>query len=646
MCGICGKMGPAGVQPDEIRAMLDTIAHRGPDDEGVFISGMVGLGSRRLSIIDLEGGQQPIGNEDGSLWLVFNGEIYNFPELRRQLLARGHRFHTETDSEVILHLYEEQGEACVAQLRGMFAFALWDAAAQKLFLARDRLGQKPLFYSHLGQEFLFASEVKAILTADGGRRQLNEQALSDYLSLRFIPAPATMFGHINKVPPGHTLVYQGNRVRVQPYWELSFCQKHALAEDELLEGLIERLQDAVRSHLLSDVPLGAFLSGGLDSSMVVALMAQIMPERFKSFAIGVEEQDFDELPYARQVAEHVGSKHIEQVVRLDLVRLMPRVIWHLDEPSDPIAACMYHAARLAAQHVKVVLGGDGGDELFAGFDRYLGQRYLRYYARVPAAVRLKLIAPLLSQLPESFAYKSLSQRLRWLQELSQLPDGGRRFAEATLFFRFDHAGKRRLLGADLWRRVEHRRSAAVIADLYENGHAATPLDRMLYADYLTRLPEHSLMLTDRMTMAHGLEARSPMLDHPLVEYMASFPDDLKINGRRLKYALRRVAQEYLPKAIVRRSKQGFMFPIAYWFREQLYPFVARFLQDSRLAREGLLQSAEMVRLLEEHRAGRRDNHVRLWMLLNLEVWYRLYLEGMPQNRLVEQLDSYLAPSRS
>jgi asparagine synthase (glutamine-hydrolysing) len=621
--------------------MAAAIAHRGPDDEGFHLRGPIGLASRRLSIIDPEGGHQPIANEDGSVWVVFNGEIYNHQSLRRGLEARGHRFSTRSDTEVIVHLYEEEGESCVEALHGMFAFALWDEREGVLVLARDRLGQKPVFYSESGGAFRFASEVKALLAVSSQGRELDLESLHHYLSLRFVPSPRTMFRGIHKLPPGHYLVLRDGVKRVHRYWQLSFRQKLATSDDELLERLEEQLERSVAEHLLSDVPVGALLSGGMDSSMIVALASRVVSRPLQTFAIGVEQQEFDELPHARRVAEHCGTHHIERRVSADLIHQLPEMIACLDEPSDPIAACMSRAAELAASHVKVVLGGDGGDELFAGFDRYQGVGYIESYQRLPPLLRHKILRPLMALIPESFAYKSLSQKIRWLDRLSDLPDFAERYAEATCFFRFDHQEKRALWGESLWSRVEEIDSARVITEAFNSDHAEDPLDRMLYADFVTRLPEHSLMLGDRMSMSHGLELRSPFLDHQLVELLAAFPSRLKIRRGTLKYALRRLAESRLPRDIVRRPKQGFMFPVAFWFREELFPFLEGFLTQARTVEQGIFQRGSILRLLSEHRAGRVDHHVRLWMLLNVELWVRMYLEGESRESIGEELRRWL-----
>jgi asparagine synthase (glutamine-hydrolysing) len=641
MCGICGKFSPAGVAIPELQGMLGALAHRGPDDEGVYVNGRVGLGNRRLSIIDVAGGRQPISNEDETVWIVCNGEIYNYRMLRQGLEQRGHCFKTNSDTEVIVHLYEELGERCLQPLNGMFAFAIWDTKAERLMLARDRIGQKPLFYAGQGNSLWFASEVKSILATQEWQPKMDLESVHHYLSLRYIPAPRTMLQGICKLPPAHYLLLEDGRLRVLRYWDLSFKEKLRLSESDLLEALTAKLSEAVGTHLVSDVPVGAFLSGGMDSSMVVALMAHKLHTPFKTFAVGVKEQDFNELPFARLVADRYATHHVEEQVEADLIRSLPKIIWHLDEPSDPIAACMFHAAHLASQHVKVVLGGDGGDELFAGFDRYLGVGYVDRYRLIPGLIRDNVIGPLLNRMPDSFTYKSLTQKLRWLHQLSLYSGAGPRYAAATSFFRFDHQHKRFLYGPSLWQQMGSLDSSDFLGGPHDGDNADDPVDRMLYTDFVTRLPEHTLMLTDRMTMAHGLEARSPFLDHTLVEFMAAVPSDFKIRDGTLKYALRQVAQDYLPKKIVSRQKQGFMFPVAYWFKNELYPFLGRFLLDSSFVQEGLFREESVVKLIEDHRHNYQDNHVRLWMLLNLEIWHRLYIEGQAVESVQEVIHNYL-----
>jgi asparagine synthase (glutamine-hydrolysing) len=654
MCGICGEWSSDGVDSRRLAEMSRALGHRGPDDEGVEIVGRAGLALRRLSIVDIAGGHQPIANEDGSLWLVCNGEIYNSPRLRQELSARGHVFRSRSDVEVILHLYEEVGEDLVDDLRGMFAFALWDAPRKTLLLARDRFGQKPLYYHwEAGRRFSFASEVKAILAGLTRVPPVDLDSVDDFLALRFVPSPRTMFEGIRKLPPGHRLVLEARAVEqggeaaieVEPYYRLRYIPKQRIDAEEAVAELGRRLRETVSSHLLSDVPVGAYLSGGMDSSVIVALMAEQAEGPVPTFAIGVKEADYSELPFARSVAEWCGTEHHEEVVSPDLVRLLPKMIHHLDEPSDPIAACMYHSAALASRHVKVVLGGDGGDEMFAGFDRYFGFRWAGRYARVPSAIRSGLLAPILRRLPGSTGFKSWPQRLLWLDELSR-HEGGRRYAQATAFFRFGEKLKRELYSDGTAARLGERDATEHIVRAFEEAIAEGDLDRMLDCDLRTRLSEHSLMLTDRLTMAHGLEARSPFLDHQLAEFVATLPEDLKMRGRRLKYVLRRCAEPWLPPAILRRPKIGFMFPLDSWIRGPLMPLMRSLFGQSLLVEAGVLRFEPMNRLLEEHGARAADHHVRLWMLLNLEIWYRMFVAGHSADDLRGLLEELAAGSGS
>jgi asparagine synthase (glutamine-hydrolysing) len=646
VCGICGEWNIHGVSRGDLERMNGPLVHRGPDDQGVAVLGETGLAMRRLSIIDVAGGHQPIGNEDSTVWVVFNGEIYNHRELRRDLVARGHQLRTGSDTEVIVHLYEERGEHAVDELRGMFAFALWDTRRRKLLLARDRFGQKPLFYRFDGRRFLFGSEIKSILQASQERPELDLRALDEYLTLRFIPSPRTLFTGIRKLPPAHILVLDASGVGERPerpdrpegglqaapaievrrYWQLSYLPKRRVREPEIVEEARQRIREAVESHLIADVPVGAFLSGGMDSSLVVAMMTELMGERVKTFAIGVEDQGFNELPYARVVADHCRTDHHEEVVCPDMVQLLPRMVYHLDEPSDPIAACMYHSAALAARHVKVVLTGDGGDEIFAGYDRYFGFRWTGFYAALPEAVRRYLLGPAIYALPDKAGYKNVVQKARWVHELA-FHQGGRRYAQATAFFRFGQEGKGGIYTPDVAGQLAGLDPMESVVRGFEEAQAGDDLDRMLAADIATRLPEHSLMLTDRMTMAQSLEGRSPLLDHRLAEFMASLPVAMKLRGKTLKYLLRRVAASYLPEPILKRPKQGFMFPLAYWIKGPLLPVLRRLLDEGAVIEAGIFRREAIARLLDEHLAHKADHHVRLWLILNVEIWYRLFVLG-------------------
>ena len=662
MCGICGEWSFQGADAAALERMSAALVHRGPDDQGSIVLGETGLSMRRLAIIDPAGGHQPIANEDSTVWIVANGEIYNHRELRRELSARGHAFRTGSDIEAILHLYEERGERCVDALRGMFAFALWDTRRRKLLLARDRFGQKPLYWRYDGRRFLFGSEIKAILaSASTGHGQLTPEidlrSLDEYLTFRFIASPRTLFQGIHKLPPAHLLVLDASGVElgdsplakaplieVKRYWQLQYEPKRRVREEDAIAETRERIRDAVDSHLIADVPVGAFLSGGMDSSLVVALMSDLFRERgagrLSTFAIGVEAQDFNELPFARTVARHCGTDHHEEIVSPDMVELLPRMVWHLDEPSDPIAACMWHSAALAARHVKVVLTGDGGDEIFAGYDRYFGFRWVRLYAALPEGIRRALLGPAIYALRDTAGYKTLAQKARWVHELS-FHEGGRRYAQATAFFRFGQEGKGGLYTPDIAGRLAGIDPKEAMVQGFEEAAAADDLDRMLAADIATRLPEHSLQLTDRMTMAQSLESRSPLLDHLLAEHVATLPADLKLRGRTLKYLLRRVADGHLPASILERPKQGFMFPLGYWMKGPLLPVVRHLLAGSVLIEEGIFQRDTVERLVAEHVADKADHHVRLWLILNVEMWYRMFVRGEALDDLAGLLREHL-----
>ncbi len=640
MCGICGLIQPGGVDETSLRAMAETMRHRGPDDEGFWFSDGVGLGQRRLSIIDLEGGRQPIPNRDETVWLVCNGEIYNSPELRRDLEARGYPFRTRTDVEVILHLYDEYGVECVKHLRGMFAYALWDTRRTRLVLARDHVGQKPLFFYHDGGRFVFGSEVKAVLASGMLEPKLDLAALWHSISLRFIPDRMTLFGGVQKLPAASTLVYENGRVTVERYWRPDYRDKLPNDERAIEEGLHELLRDTVRMHMLSDVRVGSFLSGGIDSSTITAMLAGESAEPVPTFSIGVKEMDFNELPYARMVAERYGTEHHEEVVEADLVHLIPTMVWHMDEPSDPFGVGVYLVSRLASKTVKVALGGDGGDELFAGYDRFSGNRLVDYYCVLPRWFRASVMRRLVELIPDSYGYKSLAQKARWVNEMSFLTSG-RRYALSMSFLRFTDEAKRKLYTERARAAVEGEDSMSKILGHFEAECVEELVDRMLYTDLMTRLPDHLLVILDRMAMAHSLEGRPPIVDYRVVEYAASIPASLKLKGKTLKYILKRVASRYLPKKLIYRRKQGFGFPLAHWMRNELAGYVRGLMAQSRFVELGLFDRAYIDRLLDEHIGGKADHNFRIWILINLEMWYRLFFEGQTIDQLRELTDRLL-----
>jgi asparagine synthase (glutamine-hydrolysing) len=624
MCGIVGRVGPGPVAEAEIRRMCDAIRHRGPDDWGVFIEGGAGMGARRLSIIDIAGGHQPIASEDGTVVVVMNGEIYNYPELRPALEAAGHRFRTRTDTEVLVHLYEEHGEGMLRHLRGMFAFALWDRSRRRLLLGRDHFGQKPLFYTIADGRLTFASEVKALLADDPSLAELSPYALDQYLTLRFVQPPQTFFPRIRALPPAHYMVWEGGTKRVERYWQLAYGPKWTEGEDELLERIDALLAESVTAHLLSDVPVGAFLSGGLDSTLVAAYAARTLGSELRTFSMGIPYRDLNELPAAAVVAARYGTRHFAEEVTPTVVRDLPRLVAALDEPADPLSMCLLHLARMTAREVKVVLGGDGGDELFGGYDRYSADRWLDLYRNVPSVVRDLVSTQVLGRLPDQFTFKSVTHKLRWVDQMAR-KSGGERYSESMQFFWFNEAHRLELYTPEFRRRLGHARPDACVLDLFVGAPAEDPVDRMMYVDVASRLPGQSLMILDRATMAYSLESRSPFLDVRFAEFMARVPVRHKVRGRQLRYLERKLAERYLPPEVLRRKKQGFASPLMYILNEEVRRLAPRLLHGSELVRDGYLRPERVRELVSEHLEGRRDHGNRIWLLLTAEVWYRHFV---------------------
>lgn len=625
MCGIVGVIGGDPTREREaVERMSRRIAHRGPDGDGIRVVDDAVLGTRRLAIIDPSAPSDPLPNADGSLWIAFNGEIYNYRELRADLESRGHVFSTRTDTEVVVHLYEDQGPDCVRQLRGMFAFVIVDRRRQRYFAARDHFGQKPFFYTVLDGRFVFGSELKAVVAHPDVRVEPDLRAVDHYLAQRFVPPPMTMLRGIQKLPAGHRLEGSGGQVKVERYWAPDYLSDEQRPDAEWIRELESRVDTAVQRHLVSDVPVGALLSGGLDSSAVVAAAVRRIEGPIQTFCVGTEHSTFDERGFARVVADHFGTRHRDRRVGDEVLGNIPLLVGCLDEPSDPIAACTFEAARLASEDVKVVLGGDGGDEIFAGFDRYAAFALAERYAGLPRWIRDGAIAPLVRGLPGARSYKSLGQRARWLSDLGG-ERGGRLYARMTSVFRFGPPEKQWLYGPGLRDVLGSMDAEATIADAFDGAPARDLLHRMLHADIVTRLPEHSLMLADRLSMAHGLELRSPLLDLDLTEFCARMPSHLKVRGRATKIGLREAFRDRLPKSILERPKQGFMMPVAYWMGHSSLNMVAGLLDAGPLVTEGWIAPGAGRRLADEHASGRADHHVRLWMLLNLDAWCRMVL---------------------
>ena len=624
MCGIVGKIGPAPVGEMEIRRMCDAIAHRGPDDWGRLIEGGVGLGMRRLSIIDLAGGHQPIANEDGSVVVIFNGEIYNHESLHAELAAKGHTFSTRSDTEVLVHLYEDEGERFLPRLRGMFAFAIWDRRARRLLLARDHFGQKPLFYTESRGGLTFASEVKALLADAPDLATLSPFALDQYLTLRFVQPPDTFFERIRALPPAHFMIRDEAGTRIERYWDLNYGPKWSYSEADTLDRIDELLAESVRLHLTSDVPVGAFLSGGLDSTLVASYAAKTLGSELRTFSMGIPYRDLNELPAAAAVAARYGTRHFAQEVSPSVVADLPRLISALDEPADPLSICLLHLAQMTAREVKVVLGGDGGDELFGGYDRYAADRWLDAYRSVPEPIRNLVAGQVLKRLPDQFTFKSFTHKLRWV-DLMARKTGGERYAESLQYFWFNEAHRLELYTPAFRAQLGGRRPDACVLDLFATDRAGEAVDRMMYVDIMSRLPGQSLMILDRATMAYSLESRSPFLDPRLAEFMARVPVSLKIKGRRLRYMERCLGERYLPPEVLQRKKQGFASPLMYILENEVRALAPRLLLRSELVRDGYLRGERMQELVTEHLDRRRDHGNRIWLLLAAEVWYRRYI---------------------
>ena len=625
MCGIAGfaDLTDSAARSQEanrsrITTMCDVMRHRGPDDEGFHLEPGVALGMRRLSIIDLSTGNQPIHNEDRTIWVVFNGEIYNYRELRRDLDARGHRFYTASDTETIVHGYEEWGEQVFAKLRGMFGIALWDGRTNTLLVARDRAGIKPLYFTQAAGRLFFGSEAKCLLVNPEVDRRLNAAALDHYLAYQYTPRDGSIFRGIHKLRPGHYLKASGGAVTTEQYWQLPAGRPtHAHDEREALHELRTVLADAVRSHMISDVPLGAFLSGGIDSSLVVALMAQASNRPVKTFSIGFDEAEFDELPHARRVAEHLGTDHHDLVVRPDALGILDRLVWHFDEPfADSSAIPTWYVSEMARRHVTVVLSGDGGDELFGGYTRYLP------HPRVESFDRL---APGLGRAVAAAAWRALPHGARgknFLRHVARNPQG--RYVDSVTFY---HADERRdLLSPTLRAEIGGWNTERAFSAPFER-FGGLPLEAQLMAfDFETYLPEDCLVKVDRMSMAHSIESRVPLLDHLVIEFAASLPAAVKMPGGRLKHLLKELAFSLVPREILDRPKQGFAVPVGQWFRGPLRDAFGDILASPLTRQRGYFNSAFVDRVLAEHLSGRRDHSTKLWMLLVFELWHRQYID--------------------
>ena len=642
MCGIAGLI--CENHESRIKAMTDIMAYRGPDDEGFYSDSVISLGQRRLSINDLAGGHQPISNEKGTIQLLANGEIYNSPELRIQLLARGHAFKTSTDVEVVLHLYEEMGEECFKELRGMFAIAIWDAPGKRLVLARDHMGQKPVFYASSGDAFAFGSEPKVVLASGILGRQVDLEALWHYMSLRYLPDDHSLFLGVKKLPAASYAILEGGKLTVRRYWKLdTFHNKVSGTEKELTDSLERLLLDMISQHLLSDVPVGTFLSGGIDSSLITAMTARITGRKFHTFSIGVNDQ-INELPWAEKIARQYGLDWKTETVEADLIGTIPEMIFHMDEPADPFGVGVYLVSQVAAKYDKVVLSGDGGDENFAGYDRFAGQKLARIYGLLPAFLRRRVLSPAIGLIPESFGYKSLAGKLRWLNDVGgHAATPGDAYARSMSVLRFTQEQKDELFTESAVRQIADTDSVRQILKYFDDGTADEYLDKMLYTDLMTRIPDQLLAISDRMSMAHSIEIRPPLIDYKVTEFAASLPCSIKLRGtgRGLKYILRNVAKRYMGADLVDRPKQGFGFPIAKWLRTDLAQFQRNLFRQSRFVELGLFRQEAINRLVDEHIGGKADHNFRIWILINLEIWHRMCIEG----KTVGEMKDFIASLR-
>lgn len=630
MCGICGIIDyneNSKVDRVAIGRMCAEMERRGPDDEGIYINKSrpaAGLGHRRLSIIDLSAaGHQPMSNEDGSLWIVFNGEVYNYKELRADLEKKGHIFKSNSDTETVIHLYEVYGEECVKHLRGMFAFAIWDERKHELLLARDRVGKKPLLYHHADNRFCFASEFSSILAGGLIDKEINKQAIEYYLTLGYIPAPFTIYKDVFKLPPAHTLVLKDGKAVASRYWELDFSRKLEISEEEAEKETLRLLGEAVRIRLYSEVPLGAFLSGGIDSSVVVALMSRLSGNKVKTFSIGFEEEDYSELEYARIVARRFGTDHHEFIVRPKALEVLPLLVERYGEPyADSSCIPSYYVSQQTKQFVTVALNGDGGDESFAGYERYQAMMIAEYYRGMPALARAA-VGSLADLLPDSIEPKNSLRRIRRFFDNAALPKEKRYLRWVGIF---GEVASAELYTDDFYRTITPHAPLDLIGSLLKDRGESSLLDRLLMTDIETNLPGDLLVKMDVASMANSLETRSPFLDQKLMEFAARLPDKYKIRRMTKKYILKKAAKDLIPRQNIYRRKMGFGVPVGKWFRGDMKGFLAETLLSDASLKRGYFNPAKIRELVEKHVSGQKDYSFQLWALLMLELWHRRFID--------------------
>ncbi len=621
MCGIAGWIDFRDRSPNErlLRTMTRSLRRRGPDGEGYFEQGPVHLGHRRLSIIDIEGGAQPLSNEEGTIWIVFNGEIFNYRELREKLVAAGHIFKTESDTETIVHAYEEFGEECVTHLRGQFALAIWDQRRQSLFLARDRLGQKPLYYARTAQGLVFGSELKALLPHSAVSRELDQVAVDGFLAYRYIPEPRSIYRSVRKLPPAHTMLIREDGIELRRYWNVDFTPDSSLTENETLERLDALLDEATRLRMIADVPLGAFLSGGIDSSLVVGYMQRHSNRPIKTFSIGFEEDAYDERSYARQVAERYHTEHHEFVVRSDAIKTLPELVSAFDEPfADSSALAVFYLAEMTKEYVTVALNGDGGDESFAGYRRYRGAVLFKHYQRLPGWMKQANYHASNALEKVGLGSWGLLKQVRDWQEYAS-EDFGNVYDRCMAIPKHE---RQSIFSDDLKHSLRGEQGDGEYANALEDCSSEEPINQVMYADQRVYLPSDLLVKVDRMTMWHSLESRSPFLDHHLVEFAARIPPAVKFPNFKQKHLLKSLLRRDFPQSFVERKKAGFGVPVARWFRSDLKETMRECIEESQLVEDGLLSRTKLRTMFDEHLEVRRDRGKELWSVLCLEYWRR------------------------
>ena len=627
MCGIVGvaNANSRSIDREVLERMNRCIVHRGPDDDGFYINENIGLAMRRLSIIDVAHGKQPMHNESKTAWIVFNGEIYNFQELRKDLDSKGDKFYTNSDTEIILHLYDRYGADCVQHLRGMFVFAIWDERKQSLFIARDRVGKKPLLYSHQPNgDLIFGSEFQVLLAHPNVSREVDTEAIHHYLSYSCVPAPLTAYRQIRKLEPAHWLEWKDGEIKTERYWLPDFNKKIKISQAEAEEETMRHLREATKMRMISEVPLGAFLSGGVDSSTVVALMAEESSQPVKTFSIGFEEEDFSELKYARRVAEHIGAEHHEFIVKPNALEILPTLVEHYGEPyADSSAIATYYVARETRKHVTVALNGDGGDESFAGYERYFAMRLAEKYNGLPGFLRGNLVEKFFNLVPTSEIKRSRARDIKRFLKSASLPKVERYFQWVSAINR---EAKQNLYTEDFSRQVSSSDSSQFLQTWFAKANGMNVVDAAMFTDQMTYLPNDLLVKVDIASMAVSLEARSPFLDHKVIEFAASLPEQVKIRGTETKYLLKKVASRIVPPEVLYRKKMGFGVPLTHWFRNEMKDFLREILLSEKSLKRGLVKPEAVKNFVEQHTTAQQDFTYQLWTLLMLELWFQRFID--------------------